>query len=86
MGLGGTSAAERNEIDGIVDGHTRAQGYWRERVDDLQEQPAGRPAAPEPPDLWRAADPLAASDVELDLDLAAPAPDLAPDIGLDLGP
>jgi conjugative relaxase-like TrwC/TraI family protein len=78
--------SEREEIDDILDGHTRAQDYWRERVDDLNEQLAERPAAPDPPDLWRAADPLAASDAGLELDLAAPPPDFAPDIGLDLGP
>ena len=85
-GLRWYQRSEREQIDVILDGHTRAQGYWRERVDDLREQLAGRPAAPEPSELWRAADPLSASDVGLEFDLPAPAPDLAPDIGLDFGP
>lgn len=76
----------REEIDHILAGHTRAQTHWSERVDELQEQLAGRPASPEPPDLWRAADPLSASDVGLELDLPSPSLDLAPDIGMDLGP
>ena len=76
----------REEIDGVLAGHVRAQSHWRERVDELQQQLAERPEPPEPPGLWRAADPLAASDVGLEPDLALPEPDLAPDVGLDLGP
>ncbi len=87
-GLRWYQRSEREEIDGILDGHSRAQGYWRERVDELWKRLAERPESPEPPELWRAADPLSANDLDLDLDfdLAAPAPDLAPDVGLDLGP
>jgi len=77
---------QRNDLDVILDGHTRAHVHWSERVGELQEQLASRPETPEPPDLWRAADPLSASDVGIDPDLAVPAPDLAPDIGFGLGP
>lgn len=41
----------------------------------LRQQLAERPDAPEPPGLWRVADPLSASDVGLERDLPAPAPD-----------
>ena len=78
--------ARREEIDRVLDGHARAQGHWSERVDGLRQQLADRPTPVEPPDLWRAADPLATSDVGLEPDLAAPTPDLAPDVGIDFGP
>ena len=77
--------SRREEVDSILAGHVRAQSHWRERVDELAQQLAERPEPPEPPGLWRAADPLAASDFGLEPDLALPEPDLAPDVGLDLG-
>jgi Ti-type conjugative transfer relaxase TraA len=78
----------RDELETILAGHTRAQAHWRERVDELHEQLAAGPPRPEPPELWRAADPLSASDIGLELDLTVPDLDLAPDldVGLDLGP
>jgi hypothetical protein len=76
----------RDEIDSILAGHVRAQDHWRERIQDLGEQLADRPPPGEPPELWRAADPLSASDVGLEPDLSAPPPDLGPDVGLGLGP
>lgn len=76
----------RAEIESIIEGHTRAQTYWRGRIDDLHERLDDRPPPAEPPSLWRAADPLSASDVGLEPDLPAPAPDLAPDIRMDFGP
>lgn len=78
--------ARRDELDGILAGHTRAQAHWHERVDELQQQLAERPACSEPPALWRAADPLSASDLDVGPELPAPTPDLAPDVGMDLGP
>ena len=78
--------SRREELDTILAGHTRAQGFWRARVDELHEQIAERPAPAEPPALWRAIDPLSTSDMGLEPDLAAPTPDLAPDVGIDLGP
>jgi hypothetical protein len=59
---------------------------WRERIDDLHDELVSRPQPNEPLGLWRAADPLSASDIGLEPDLATPAPDLAPDVGIDLGP
>jgi len=76
----------RAEIVSIIEGHTRAEAHWRAHIDDLHERLGDRPPPAEPPSLWRAADPLSASDVGLELDLPAPAPDLAPDIGMDFGP
>ena len=78
--------SRRDDIDSILDGHTRAHAYWSERIDDLHEQIAARPTPGEPPQLWRAGDPLSASDVGLEPDLPAPAPELVPDVGIDLGP
>ncbi len=78
--------SRRDEIDAILTGHLRAQEYWSERLDDLHGQLASRPERTEPPELWRAADPLARSDLELEADLAAPAPDLDLDVGMDLSP
>ncbi len=78
--------SRREEIDTIVAGHRRAQTYWSERIDDLHGQLADGPDPAEPPELWRAADPLAVSDLEFEPDIGAPAPDLDLDVGIDLGP
>ena len=80
-------SARRDELDRIITGHQRAHEHWTGRVDDLQQELAGQPPPAEPPGLWRAADPLSASDVALEPELPAydPAPDLAPDVGMDLG-
>ena len=82
----GTSAAAATELDGILAGHARAQSHWRERVDELDA------AARRAPRASRAARPLARRRParrerrRLEPDLALPEPDLAPDVGLDLGP
>jgi conjugative relaxase-like TrwC/TraI family protein len=68
--------ARRGQLDVLQDAWERARDHWSRDAIDATEQ-LGERRAPEPAELLRAHDPLAA------LDLAAPAPDL--DRGMDLG-